>query len=85
MKQDLVDELLDALQQLKTEQKTLTLSTPIPPHKVINTIIPVIRKHELTFEDKRTLAANAMALHGLTAEDIRTLNSLTSDDPAENA
>lgn len=81
MKQDLVDELLDALQHLKGEQKTLTLSAPIPPHKVISTINSVISKHELTFEEKRTLAASAMALDGLTAEEVRILRGLTSDDP----
>lgn len=84
MKQDLVDELLDALQHLKSEQKTLTLSTPIPPHKVIRTINSVIGNHELTFEEKRTLSASAMALDGLTAEEARILRGLTSDDP-ENA
>lgn len=76
MKQDFLDELMEALQALKEEQKTLVLPAPVPPHKVIRTIQNVAKNHELTFEEKRTMATMAMAMDGLTAEEAEILRRL---------
>lgn len=77
MKKDLLDELMEALQKLKEEQKTITVSVPVAPGKVLGVIREVAKNHELTQEEKKALAAAAAAMDGdVTAADMEALSDL---------
>lgn len=77
MKKDLLDELMEALQKLKGEQKTITVSVPVAPGKVLGVIREVAKNHELTQEEKKALAAAAAAMDGdVTAADMEALSDL---------
>lgn len=73
MKKDFLDELMEALQGLKEEQKTITITAPVAPHKVIRTITEVVKKHELTFEEKKAFTEAMMALDGITHQEAEIL------------
>ena len=64
MKKDFLDELMDELQQLKDEQKKITISTPVAPHKVLSVINHVIKKHEITLDEKKAFVIAAASLDG---------------------
>ena len=73
MKKDFLDELMEALQ---TEQKKVSISAPIAPHKVIGVFANVAKEHELTWEEKRAIAETAMALDGITPDEAELLHDL---------
>lgn len=76
MKKDFLDELMEELQKLKDEQKKITISAPVAPHKIIGVIGSVARNHELTFEEKRAIAEVAMSLDGITPQEAAILRDL---------
>lgn len=77
MKKDFLDELMEELQKLKEDQKSITITAPVAPHKVFGVIHNVAKNHELTLEEKKELAAVAAAMDGdVTPEELETLNDL---------
>ena len=76
MKKDFLDELMEELQKLKDEQKKVTISAPVAPHKVISAFTRVAKNHELTYEEKRSFAEFAMSLDGITPQEAEILRDL---------
>ena len=64
MAKEFLDELMEELQKLKDEQKTITISAPVAPHKVIKAINQVVKHHELTQEEKQMLVEVSAAMDG---------------------
>lgn len=76
MKKDFLDELMDELAKLHEEKKVSGLAPDIARGRTIEAFLRVAKEHQLTFEEKKTLAAMAMSADGLTAEEAETLQNL---------
>lgn len=77
MGKEFLDELMDELQKLKDEQKAITIPAPVAPHKVIKVIADVAKHHELSEEEKKSLACAAAAMDGdVSASDLEALGDL---------
>ena len=75
MNKNFLDELMEAL---RGEEKEVTISAPIAPHKVICVFTQVVQTHELTWDEKRNLAVTAMSFDGITSDEAEIINELDS-------
>lgn len=76
MKKDFLDELMDELVKLHEERKVSGLAPDIARGKTIEAFLRVAKNHKLTFEEKKAMAAAAMAMDGITAEEAEILHNL---------
>ena len=51
MKKNLLDEMIDELNKLRDEQKTINIPVPAKPEDVFKVISRVAKEHEVTEED----------------------------------
>ena len=83
MKKDFLDEVLEELQKLKDEQKKVTITVPVAPHRVLGAIGQVAKKHEFTLEERTALTAAIAMLDGNLSPaemtELRELDKLNSD------
>lgn len=86
MEKDLLDEIMEALQRLKDEQKNVTIHKPIPPHMVFSTIGQVIKKHKLTLDERKafitTVAMMDEVISPVEMTELRELDRL--EDSSRN-
>ena len=83
MKKDFLDEVMEELQKLKDEQKKVTITAPVAPHKVLKAISQVAKNHEFTLEEKKTFITMAAMLDGtLSPAEMAELQKLDKHDTA---
>ena len=74
MEKDFLDELMEALQQLKDEQRKTAVPVPVAPHKVIGAFFRVAKNHTLTAQEKKDIVTFALSIDGdLSAGDRAVL------------
>lgn len=55
MKRDFIDELIDALIELKNSKKKISISIPPAPHEVFDVIVQVAKRHQITADEMKML------------------------------
>ena len=76
MQKDFLDELMEELQKLKENKKETVIPVPPAPHEVFGTIVEVARKHNITADEMRALAAMRLLSQG----EVETLNKLEENE-----
>ena len=76
MKKDFLNELIDALTELRDNQKQITISAPPSPAAVLKTVGMVAKNHEVTAEDVEV----ALALRSISAGDVTTSELQAAQD-----
>ena len=80
MKKDFLDELMEELQKLKDEQKKITISVPVAPHRVMNVINRILKNHTFTIEEKKAFASAVAALDSnITPQEAAQLQNMCED------
>ena len=76
-RRDFMDVLMEELQKLKDEQKKVTVSAPIPPHKVLGIVGRVAKKHEMTAEERTAFVTAVAALDGdISPDELRVIQAM---------
>ena len=79
MKKDFLNELIDALTELRDNQKKITLSAPPSPVAVLKTVSMVAKKHEVTAEDMEVaMAIRSISAGGVSAAEIQAVQDMKS-------
>ena len=76
MQKDFLDELMEELQKLKKNKKETVIPVPPAPHEVFGTIAEVAKKHNITADEMRALAA----MRPLSQGEVETLNKLDENE-----
>lgn len=76
MQKDFLDELKEELEALQAERDEHGMDEGTIRGKTMEALLRVSQNHKLTFEEKKAMAAAAMALDGLTAQEAQTLHRL---------
>ena len=76
-KKDFLGELIDALTELRDEQKKITIPAPPTPADVLKVVGNIAKKHEVTADDLEVAMALRSVVSGnVTASDMRLLQDL---------
>lgn len=84
MKKDLLEELIDALTDLRNHQKTINIPLPPKPDEVFRVVGKVAKEHEVTAEELLTMMAMRSTLHSdsenMIAADLQTVHDLENNE-----
>lgn len=76
-KKDFLNELIDALTELRDEQKKITLPAPPSPKAVLKVVGDVAKNHEVTAEDLEVvMAIRSFTANNVSAEDIKIMHDM---------
>lgn len=77
MKKDFLNELIDALTELRDNQKQITISAPPSPAAVLKTVGMVAKNHEITAEDMEVaMTLRSFSAGGVSAAEMHAAQDL---------
>ena len=77
MKKDFLNELIDALTELRDNQKQITISAPPSPAAVLKTVGMVAKNHEITAEDMEVaMTLRSFSAGGVSAAEVQAAQDL---------
>ena len=77
MKKDFLNELIDALTELRDNQKQITISAPPSPAAVLKTVGMVAKNHEITSEDMEVaMTLRSFSAGGVSAAEMHAAQDL---------
>lgn len=80
MKKNFLDEVMEELSKVVQDRDHGILDPETSRGKSIEAIIRVAKNHKLTAEEKKAIAAFAMSLDGITAEEADLLNRMNENE-----
>ena len=84
MKKDLLEEMIDALTELRNNQKKISIPVPPKPDEVFRVIGKVAKEHEVTTSEMMVLMALRNTVQDdsgeMIAEDMKTIQALASKE-----
>ena len=72
MEKTFLDELIEALLQLKEQKKEAKLPVPPTPHEVLKTVAKVAKSHNITAEE----LSSFLGLRGVSPADLQAVQDL---------
>ena len=79
LKKDFLNELIDALTELRDNQKQITISAPPSPAAVLKTVGMVAKNHEITAEDMEVaMAIRSISAGGVSTAEIQAVQDMKS-------
>ena len=74
---DFLGELIDALTELRDEQKKITIPAPPTPADVLKVVGNIAKKHEVTAGDLEVaIALRSVSPGGVTAKEVQLLQGM---------
>ena len=84
MKKDLLEEMIEALTELRNNQKKISIPVPPKPDEVFRVIGKVAKEHEVTSSEMMTMMALRNTIQNdsgeMIAEDMKTAQALAEQE-----